>query len=107
MSQRLTIEVCVVGEEEGAPLKTICNEILVGGTRPSCLVGGQAPPSLVLRSTLSSAMIIYSCLPGFPLVPSRRQAVYATGDTRHQSCVQAHHHSANVETWGCVEVHDA
>ena len=32
------------------------------------LVGDQAPPSLVLQSPLSSAMLIYSCLPGFPLI---------------------------------------
>ena len=38
------------------------------------LVGDQAPPSLVLRSTLSSAMVIYSCLPGFPLIAGTKRS---------------------------------
>ena len=41
------------------------------------LVGDQAPPSLVLRSTLSSAMVIYSCLPGFPLIAGTKQSTPA------------------------------
>ena len=43
-----------------------CNDFLVGDPIPLQLVGDQqAPPSLVLRSTLSSAIVIYSYLPGF------------------------------------------
>ena len=52
-----------------------CNDFLVGDPIP--LVGDQPPPSQVLRSTLSSAMVIYSCLPGFPLVAGTKQSTPA------------------------------
>ena len=49
-----------------------CNAFLVGDPIP--LVGDQAPPSLVLRPTLSSVMVLYSCLPGFPLIAGTAQS---------------------------------